>query len=195
MLFLLPQGYKNPNVRKQFVLDIVTFIQQLQLNGHDIILSLDANEISGDQESDKHGIDYIIQSCHLHDLHTLGHSTPPETYKYGFHRRIDFMLGSESIANSVVHAGYLPFDDNGISSKHRGLFIDFDHHHVMGQVDNITRQANRQLNSEDPIATDLYLAAFKKYTDAHNVCGRLDDLKLVINSMTLHSNSRMLQRY
>ena len=56
----------------------------------------------------------------------------------------------------------------------------------MGQVDNITRQANRQLNSEDPIATDRYLAAFKKYADDHDICGRLDDLKLVINSMTLH---------
>ena len=96
------------------------------------------------------------------------------------------MLGSDAIADSVVHAGYLPFDDNGISSKHRGLFIDFDHDHVMGQVDNIVRQANRQLNSEDPIATDLYLEAFKKYSDSHDICGRLDDLKLVLNSMTLN---------
>jgi hypothetical protein len=181
---LLSSGIKKPNIRKQFVIDIVKFIQKLQSEGHEIILSLDANEATVDQP-DKHGIDLILQSCHLTDLHTLGHSTPPATYKYGFNRRIDYMLGSELIAESVVHAGYLPFNDNGISSKHRGLFIDFDHHHVLGQVDNIVRQANRQLNSEDPIATDLYLAAFKKYADDHDICGRLDDLKVVINSMTL----------
>jgi hypothetical protein len=95
------------------------------------------------------------------------------------------MLGSTSIAESIIHAGYLPFDDNCITSKHRGLFIDFDHHQVLGQVDTIVRQANRQLNSEDPIATDLYLEAFKKYADDHDICGRLDDLKMVLNSMPL----------
>jgi Reverse transcriptase (RNA-dependent DNA polymerase) len=95
------------------------------------------------------------------------------------------MLGSTSIAESIIHAGYLPFDDNCITSKHRGLFIDFDHHQVLGQVDNIVRQANRQLNSEDPISTDLYLEAFKKYADDHDVCGRLDDLKVVLSSMPL----------
>ena len=182
---LMASGAKKPNVRKQFVLDIVQFITKLQLEGHDIILSLDANEAFVDKP-EKHGIDYILKACHLIDLHTLGHAPPPPTYKYGANRRIDFMLGSEAIADSIVHAGYLPFDDNGISSKHRGLFIDFDHDHVMGQVDNIVRQANRQLNSEDPIATDLYLEAFKTYTDSHNIRGRLDDLKLVLNSMTLH---------
>jgi hypothetical protein len=163
---LIASGAKKPNVRKQFVTDIVKFILQLQSEGHDIILSLDANEASVDSP-DKYGIDLIIKSCHLTDLHTLNPSPPPHTYKYGSNRRIDYMLGSEAIAESVVHAGYLPFDDNGITSKHRGLFIDFDHHQVLGQVDNITRPANRQLKSEDPIATDLYLAAFKSYADSH----------------------------
>ena len=87
---LLAKGIKKPNVRKQFVLDIVQFIQHLQADAHDIILSLDANEATSDQP-DKHGIDYILQSCHLTDLHTLGHSTPPATYKYGHNRRIDYM--------------------------------------------------------------------------------------------------------
>jgi hypothetical protein len=181
---LIASGIKKPNVRKQFVLDIIQFIQNLQSDGHDIILSLDANEAVTDI-SEKQGIDLILKSCHLADLHTLGHSQPPATYKYGSNRRIDYMLGSEAIADSVVHAGYLPFDDNGITSKHRGLFIDFDHHQVLGKVDHIVRQANRQLRSEDPLATDRYMKAFKSYIDSHDICGRLDDLKIVINSMTL----------
>jgi hypothetical protein len=105
---LIAAGVKKPNVRKQFVMDIIQFIQQLQSAGHEIILSLDANEASVDTP-DKYGIDLIIKSCHLTDLHTLSHSHPPLTYKYGSNRRIDYMLGSETIAESVVHAGYLPY--------------------------------------------------------------------------------------
>jgi hypothetical protein len=92
---LIAAGVKKPNVRKQFVMDIIQFIQQLQSAGHEIILSLDANEASVDTP-DKYGIDLIIKSCHLTDLHTLSHSHPPPTYKYGSNRRIDYMLGSET---------------------------------------------------------------------------------------------------
>ncbi len=56
---LLNKGIKKPNVRKQFVIDIVQFIQHLQAEAHDIILSFDANETMTDQP-DKHGIDYIL---------------------------------------------------------------------------------------------------------------------------------------
>jgi hypothetical protein len=37
--------------------------------------------------------------------------------------------------------------------------------------------ANRQLKSEDPLAADLYLEAFKAYADNHDKCGRLADLQ------------------
>ncbi len=112
-----PHSLIKPNVRKQFVIEIVQFIQNLQAEAHNIILSFDANETMTDQP-DKYGIDYILQSCHLTDLHMLGHTSPPATYKYGHNRRIDYMLGSTSIAESITHAGYLPFDDNCLTSKH-----------------------------------------------------------------------------
>ena len=55
---LLASGVAKPNVRTQFVHDIVKFIQALQKDKHKIILSLDANETNG---QDKVGIDLILR--------------------------------------------------------------------------------------------------------------------------------------
>jgi hypothetical protein len=44
---LLSRGVKNPNVRKHFVTDITHIINALQDDGHEILLSLDANETLG----------------------------------------------------------------------------------------------------------------------------------------------------
>jgi hypothetical protein len=44
---LLSQGVKAPNVRRQFIVDISEFINSLQQNGYEILLSLDANETLG----------------------------------------------------------------------------------------------------------------------------------------------------
>jgi hypothetical protein len=44
---LLSQGVSKPNVRKQFITDLVTFVNNLQSSGHEVIVSLDANEILG----------------------------------------------------------------------------------------------------------------------------------------------------
>jgi hypothetical protein len=52
-----------------------------------------------------------MAECSLIDLHTLGPDDPPPTYKYGTGRRIDYMLGSPNIADSVRRAGYLSYDD------------------------------------------------------------------------------------
>ena len=85
---LLASGVAKPNVRTQFVRDIVKFIQALQKDRHEIILSLDANETNG---QDKVGIDLVLRECQLYDPHTIGpDDKPPATYPYGNHRRIDY---------------------------------------------------------------------------------------------------------
>jgi hypothetical protein len=59
-VLLIASGIRKPNVRKQFVLDIIQFIKNLQSDGHNIILSLDANEAVTDL-SEKQGIDLILK--------------------------------------------------------------------------------------------------------------------------------------
>ena len=120
---MLATGIAKPNVRKQFITDISTFINDLQTNGFEVILSLDANETMGEDKDN--GLAQLLKVCNLGDLHLLGPDEPPETYKYGANRRIDFMLGSPAVAAAVNRAGYNSYD-NGVFSKHRGLFIDLD---------------------------------------------------------------------
>ena len=163
---LLASGVSKPNVRTQFVRDIVKFIQALQKDKHEMILSLDANKTNG---QDKVGIDLVLRECQLYDLHTIGpDDKPPATYPYGNHCRIDYMLGTSMVKETVHQAGYLAYND-GIHSKHRGLFLDFDFQAFLGQVDTITPHANRRLKSEDPVTTDKYLEVLKKYVEEHNV--------------------------
>ena len=170
---LLSKGVKHPNVRKQFISDITSFINDLQSDGHEILLSLDANETQGQDSS--YGIKYLMEECTLTDLHCLGPAPPPATYKYGSERKIDYMLGTPAVAQCVRRAGFLAYD-NGIFSKHRGLFIDLDFTELMGVVDMISAAPARGLNSENQVSVDRYLEALKTYVSDHNIDSRVNDL-------------------
>ena len=178
---LLAKGIVKPNVRKQFITDLILFINQLQLDGYEILVSLDANETLG--QDAHHGISHLMDECTLSDLHLSGSSAPPATYKYGSHRRIDYMLGSASVLESLRHAGYLEYDD-GVFSKHRGLFVDLDFQSLMGSVDKIQPARARGINSEDQAAVDCYLVAFKKYATDHNLWERVSQLVTVAPFMS-----------
>ncbi len=186
---LLSQGVRKPNVRRQFITDLIKFINNLQSAGHEILLSLDANEILGQEKA--FGIGHLLDECTLSDLHCLGPTAPPATYKYGSDRKIDFMLGSPAVANCIRSAGFLAYD-NGIFSKHRGLFIDLDFQELMGSVDSISPAPARRLNSENQVSVDRYLAAFKKYADDHNIDERVTALVNIAASL---STSQCKQSY
>jgi hypothetical protein len=79
-----------------------------------------------------------MAECSLSDLHGLGPEVPLAAYKYGTERKIDFMLGSPNISDSVRRAGYLVYDD-GIFSKHRGMYVDLDFNALMRPIASILR--------------------------------------------------------
>jgi hypothetical protein len=178
---LLSQGVKKPNVRKKFITDITSLINELQTAGHEVLVSLDANETPGQDSS--HGIRHLMEECTLTDLHCLGPNSPPATYKYGVDRKIDYMLGTPAVAQCVRRAGFLAYD-NGIFSKHRGLFIDLDFTALMGAVDAIITAPSRGLHSENQVSVDRYLEALKKYFADHKIDNRVRDLKTVASSLT-----------
>jgi hypothetical protein len=156
---LLSQGVTKPNERKQFKTDLTSFINDLQNAGHEILVSLDANETLGHNSA--HGMRHLLEICSLTDLHCLGPDSPPATYKYGVDRKIDYMLGTTAVAQCVRRAGFLAYD-NGIFLKHRGLFIDIDFNDLMGSVDAIQPAPARSLNSKNQALVDQYLEALKK---------------------------------
>ena len=178
---LLSQGVTKPNVRKQFIHDIIAAINKLQETGYEVLLSLDANEVTGQETHD--GLSSVIESCTLYDLHSFQPSQPPATYKYGTNRRIDYMLGSASgVRDCVRQAGFLEYD-NGVFSKHRGMFVDLDFDALMGPVDTIAPIQSRGIRSDDQPSVDRYLAAFRSYADDHNIWQRVAVLSTVAPSM------------
>jgi hypothetical protein len=93
------------------------------------------------------------------------------------------MLGTPAVAQCVRRAGYLAYD-NGIFSKHRGLFIDLDFTELMGAVDAITPSPARGLNSENQVSVDRYLEAIKTYFTDHKIEGRVRELITVAPSLS-----------
>ena len=178
---LLSKGVDKPNVRRQFITDLVLFINKLQVEGHEVLVSLDANETIGEDRT--FGLAHLLDECTLTDLHLLGSADPPATYKYGSERRIDFMLGTPAVADAVSRAGYAAYDSGGICSKHRGLFVDLDFAQLMGAVDPITPAKARGLRSDDQPSVDRYLAAFTQYADDHNLWDRVKELTTLAPSL------------
>jgi hypothetical protein len=97
------QSKTSPDPRKQFVIDLIKFINAKQASDHEIILNLDANEVLGKESQ---GIAKIMRECDMVDLldkQELEHEHQlKDTYRRGTNRRIDFMLGTQRIQTSVV---------------------------------------------------------------------------------------------
>jgi hypothetical protein len=80
-------GIKNPQPRKQFIIDITKAIKTLQAKGHAIFLMLDSNgSLDDDTELQK-----LLTDCDLDDLHQK--APAPSTYIGKNDRRIDHILG------------------------------------------------------------------------------------------------------
>ncbi len=96
------QSKTAPNPRKQFIMDLIAFINQKQSLNHEIILNLDANEALGEESQ---GIAKLMHECNLVDLHNIPGMEPEQrlqdTYQRGNKQRIDFMFGTPWIQTCV----------------------------------------------------------------------------------------------
>jgi hypothetical protein len=120
------QSKTAPNPRKQFIKDLIAFINQKQSLNHEIILNLDANEALGEESQ---GIAKLMRECNLVDLHNIPGMEPEQqlqdTYQRGNKQRIDFMFGTPWIQTCVQCRGALEYND-GIVLDHRGMYVDLD---------------------------------------------------------------------
>jgi hypothetical protein len=59
------QSWQSPHPRKQFIKDLIEFINEKRSANHDIMLNLDANEILGDEMQE---ILKLMRECGLVNL-------------------------------------------------------------------------------------------------------------------------------
>jgi hypothetical protein len=72
------QSKQSPNPRQQFIKDLIVYVKDKQCLKHDIILSLDANEVVGEESI---GIAKLMRDCHLYDLMDIPDQDPDTQLK------------------------------------------------------------------------------------------------------------------
>lgn len=164
------------NPRQSFIQDLANFVRQRQEEGDFILLVGDFNETIDQPQS---GIAHLANTCGLTDLfgNKLGNTQIPSTYKRG-NRRLDFALITPTILPAVRNAGYDPFDYRGISSDHRGLYIDIALETILGdRLKPLQPISHRDFTANNPRAVLTYVN--KKYDGLchHNIHERLTKLE------------------
>jgi hypothetical protein len=173
---------QNPNPRQQFITDLTAEIKQLQADGHEILLGLDANEATEQPNSQ---IAKLVEACHLTDLvlHLHGHvdNPPPNTYNRG-RLKIDHLFGTAATASAVSKSGIDSFGEV-FSSTHRGSFVDLDMTKLLGGTpDNLGALLPRTINGKDPRVIIPFKNALYPYVQKHNIVARALQLEPLLDT-------------
>ena len=171
---LKQSGIDTPHPRKQFVIDLIQYIHNLNMKDDDmLLLMLDANEQIGTEST---GIINFITHGGLVDLFTVYNCSPCviPTYLKGS-SRIDYIFGTPNILPYIRKCGYLSFN-SGIISDHRGLFIDL----CTSLIDNKTHHYEAPIREIGMHSTMDQTKKYKDYIltqfEHHNIPGRAEIL-------------------
>ena len=170
--FLLEQR-KSVNPRINFKYDIIKYIKQLQQLNHWVILSGDFNQHI---QISKGTLDSIITQCQLMDpwRHKHKEIDEPRTYNRG-KIRLDYILVSPQIAQSITAVGYCPFNET-LRSDHRAMYLDLDTHKLFGNNTSKLQQGHRRDFYSTPENDKKYVKAAAAHAEANNLFNRLDAL-------------------
>jgi hypothetical protein len=164
---------------------ISTLLTQMQAEGDEILLQLDANTAPTEQEWVT-----FLSTHNLVDLHGIISSDPfPNSYASGT-EKIDYMLGTPLCAAAVRRGGIRNFT-KGPHSDHRGMYLDLDSATLFSEkcVDP-TRPAARQLRLGNKRTMNTYLQILQAQLQHHNVFDRIDKLSEQAATLLEHTVTR-----
>ncbi len=187
------QSKTAPNPRKQFIKDLITFIDQKQSLKHEIILNLDANEALGEESQ---GIAKLMWECNLIDLHDIPKMEPEQqlqdTYQRGKKQWIDFILGTPWNQMCVQWWGTLEYNDS-IMSDHRGQYVNLDTELLFGgTTDDQVASSSWGFTSKNEKKTKGYLDELDKYFIDHKIDSRID---LLVEDAHRVTRNQLKRRY
>jgi hypothetical protein len=108
-------GNKNPDPIKAFYSDLEEFLSKWKQLKYEIILMIDANETIGDKPG---GLAPIFNRIGLIDLIHHQHKIEDNVNMYARgSKRIDYILGTQTVKEHCTHSGMLPFGV-GYQSNH-----------------------------------------------------------------------------
>ena len=97
------------------------------------------------------------------------HRNTPETHKQGC-KTIDHVWVSPCLQDLITGYGYLPYD-LGMSSDHRGLFVDL--RLSRGRYQAVNQNVARKLNSKNVQNVERYLEEANGMAEEHNLFSRM----------------------
>ena len=185
------KGMASLRPRKLFLDDLALVITTFQAAGHSILLMMDSNG----QLSDDDDLKTFITQCDLADLHS--HSPAPSTYIGSATRRIDHMLGCQTVLDAMHGSGSLSYT-KGPQSDHRGLFVDLQPATLLGQSSDpiaIAQHKTRLLKSGNPEAVESYHTSMMKYYEDHNMEERIDWIKNNLDTLDRATVRNMIEQW
>ena len=105
--------------------------------------------------------------------HHHGICPPFLTFDIGS-KHLDYVIGTSTLLPLVLNCGYLPFY-LGVSSDHRGLFIDLSTE-IIDSLTRLEAVPRRQLNSALPKYVYKYKHFVAKEFASHNIFQKAEDL-------------------
>lgn len=125
----------------------------------------------------------LALSCGLIDILSIHHSERPfpPTYLRG-KKRIDYMLISASLQESVIRSGILPFNSI-FDGDHRPCFLDLNGTQLFGgDTPPLVSPCQRSLQLSDPRRTNNYRTVLHEQLQYHNVFDKCKNLKIVADT-------------
>ena len=154
---LRQQGNSDPRPREQFVIDLIQYLHELNIDQNDMVLVMfDANEQLG---KEKNGIIQLIEKAGLVDIFTVHQNIQCNiaTQAKGS-QRIDYMLGTPNIIPYIHKCGYLPFQHK-LVTDHRGMFLDISNTLLDVKIQRQT-PSQREIGSH---STMIHTLKYKEY--------------------------------
>ena len=120
--YLRQQNMHNPNPRKHFRKDLLSFLEACRKDEEELILIGDFNEELGGDPAGMANICSKLGS--MIDVMLQHHGSDDiATYARG-RKRLDYAMCTSKAAEAIDHCGYEPFNHR-LTSDHRGFFSGY----------------------------------------------------------------------
>jgi hypothetical protein len=179
------------DTHKQTLIDLQYFVQELQQEGHKVILFLDANQDEHQMlRSQEHNVCFKTKSAFhvdgsidgslrtfmanygltnaLTDVHS---EQVPNTYVRGS-KKIDFALVTDGIRRCIKAIGLL--DESILKSDHRAICLDLELLLLFGALlERLERPQFRNFRLDDPRISDSYRKFLHTQFECHSIYDRV----------------------
>jgi hypothetical protein len=192
-----------PDPRRQFILDLQSWLEYLTSENHKLIVSMDANQkYDPDKDYSSYPLQYeggkltidpnhdgklstLVVSCNLCLPLAMQHTTWPfpASHISGRHQ-IDYMFVSKSLLPAVQRSGILSHHSL-TRGDHRPYYLDFDSTILFSEpAYQIEPASIRKLHLQDPRVVKQYVSTLYNQLQAHDIFSRLETLQGEITNQT-----------